>query len=466
MKSITGKLMSSVTLLILLFISLIYGANLFFLDDYFLLKTKASFEKEYYELMEAYGSGSIDFLALIRTRTGETGMKFTVSDSDRNILYISTPEFRTGNRYRLPREKAESIGRIGDTYFYGIIERDQSGKKEILLSGFISRDAILFITLPLEHLKTNVSISNQFILIIGSLVFIFFLIVTWLFSRSTVKPVKELIDLSGRIAMLDFSRPYSGNRGDEIDELGLSLNSTALQLEQTIENLKNEMTLQKRFLASVSHELKSPIGLIRGYSEALNMICTEEDGDIKNYSGIILSESDRMTGLINDLLLLLKMNSTSFVLEKSEFDLVKTVKSVIKKYDIKMKMISDRIDLVCPVSLPVFADESRLVQAIENILNNALMYGEEHSTISVEISAQSGMVSIRITNLGHNIPEDQLPHLFDPFYSADMAGSRDGTGTGLGLSIVKSIIDNHNGNCMIENTDKGVSVLMRIPDEM
>ncbi|MDC7219477.1 MAG: HAMP domain-containing sensor histidine kinase [Spirochaetales bacterium] len=462
MKSVARKLMAGVSLLFLSLILLIYWGNLFFLDDYYQFRTKGQFEEESRYLTEVFKDNEGNFQGLLQNRSPETGMKYIVSDRGGLIHYNSIPEFRTGGKLRLPRDLSDRVDSVKEDEFYGIIERENSGKKEILLISPLSHNRILLITTPLEHLKTNARIANQFLLIIGSMVFLISLIITWYFTRTVVRPVKELTRFSERIEHLDFSQPYENERDDEIGRLGTSLNRTADTLEKTIGDLKEKMVLQKRFLASISHELKSPVALIRGYSEALELRGAEKE-EREEYIGIITAESDRLNLLINDLLQLERMEQVDFSLVKEEFDLAETIQGIVKKHELLLEKHRLSLEWNPPEKIFVQGDVKRLTQAVDNLLNNAIKHCPDQGSIKIDLAREEDRVSLNLFNEGEPIPEPHLDHLFEPFYSAHEDRERGKTGSGLGLSIVQRIVEKHGGSCLIENATGGVRVSLVLP---
>lgn len=463
MNSIGTRLMIGVSLLFLLLILLIYCANLFFLDDYYLLQTKGQFEEESRYLLLHYGDRQTNFLNILRNRSSETGLKYMVSDKEKIIIFHSAPEFRTEVKIRLSKQMIDITNRRNTNQFYGIVQRENSKTKDIVLAENLSRNEVLFITLPLENLKTNARIANQFLLIIGTFVFLLSLLITRFFARTVVKPVEELTLLSSRIENLDFSQRYRGKRDDEIGRLGMSLNKTSGKLEKTIGELKEEMVLQKRFLASISHELKSPVALIRGYSEAMNLPGMESQSNSREFTDIIISESDRLNLLINDLLQLVQMDSVTFSLSKRDFNLVETIEGIIRKNDLPIKKHHYTLEWNHPETVFLMGDEKRLTQAVDNLLSNAVKHCPEDGRITINLVDREDGLHLEIINDGDAIPEEHREHLFEPFYSAHSGREREKTGSGLGLSIVRSIIEKHSGSCDIENTEKGVRVSFFIP---
>jgi two-component system, OmpR family, sensor histidine kinase VanS len=456
MRSLSAKWMLTVVVLIALMISLILAANIFFLEDYYVYKTKSVFQTEYEILSEQYKPQNRDFLDIIRERSAETGLKYLVSDRNYAIVMSSVPEFRQEDLQKLSRDKREILDNLKSEIFYGSVSRETSSKSDVMFVSRLKRDTFLFVIKPMEQLKDNATIANDFLIFMGVITLFLSVFLTYLVAQKAVKPIVEITGISRRIAALDFSQKYQGKSKDEIGILGDSINHISGELDKTINNLKKEMELQKRFLASVSHEFKTPVGLIRGYSESLNLDMAQSEEERKEFSEIIISEADRLNDLVSDLLLLIRIDSTSFHLSKSDFDLSETIRSIKEKYEKISNNKKYALKLSIPETFTYHGDEKRITQVLENLLNNAIRHCVTESEIIISLIKEEERILLSIYNDGSPIPDGQLHHIFDPFYSIHDSRSRDKSGTGLGLSIIKSIVEKHGGTCSLINQNKGV----------
>jgi len=464
MRSLSAKWMLTVVLLISLMISLILAANIFFLEDYYVYKTKSVFQNEFEILSDLYNPHNRDFLNIIRERSAETGLKYLVSKPNFTIIMSSIPEFRKEGQQKLSKDKREILDKLGNETYYGSVKRENSSKSDVLLVSPLNRDTFLFIVKPMEQLKDNAAIANDFLLFMGTITLLLSVFLTYLVAQKAVKPIVEITGISRKIAVLDFSQKYTGQSKDEIGILGDSINHISEELDKTINHLNKEMELQKRFLASVSHEFKTPVGLIRGYSESLNLDMAQSEEERKEFSEIIISEADRLNDLVSDLLLLIRMDSTSFHLSKCDFDLSETIRSIKRKYEQIQNIKKIHFKLTIPENHIFHGDEKRITQVIENLLNNAIRHCISESEIILSLIIEKEQILLSIYNKGPFIPDEQLHHIFDPFYSIHDSRSRDKSGTGLGLSIVKSIVEKHGGTCSIINENNGVCAELILPE--
>ena len=296
------------------------------------------------------------------------------------------------------------------------------------------------------------------------------LIITFISARKIVKPILEITKITTKIANLDFSERYLGKSKDEVGILGNKVNIISEKLNLTIRNLKianeklqNEMKLQKRFLMSISHEFKTPVGLIRGYSESIQMGMAKNDKDLVEFSEIIIQEADKLTYLISDIIYLIRLGSESFRINAKNFNLSLLLKNILlkfsktpekEKYDLKYNIIDGII---------FYGDEARITQVIENLLSNAIRHVHKNGTITVNLEKIENKIKFEITNTGYQILDNDLSYLFNPFYTTDISRSKSKSGTGLGLSIAKSIVEKHSGKIGVYNIENGVTFWIEFP---
>ena len=223
-------------------------------------------------------------------------------------------------------------------------------------------------------------------------------------------------------------------------------------------------TMRKRFVADVSHELKTPITSILGYADTL--IENEVDDDTnKKFLERISSEAQRMSILVSDLLTLSRYDTAKAKIEKTEFNLGELVKYTFDGLDIEMKKKNQTGECFVTSNVPlVYADKNGIQRVIINILTNAIKYTGENGIIKVYVGFVYNDAYIKIIDNGIGIPKEDLDKIFERFYRVDKARTREMGGTGLGLSIAKEILDQNNSMIDIKSEEgKGTEVVIRIP---
>ena len=223
-------------------------------------------------------------------------------------------------------------------------------------------------------------------------------------------------------------------------------------------------SMRKRFVADVSHELKTPITSIMGYADTL--IENEIDGEIsKKFLERISTEAQRMARLVSDLLTLSRYDTSKVKIEKTEFDLGELVKYTFEGLDLEMKKKKQSGECFVTSDVPlVYADKNGIERVVLNILTNAIKYTPEEGSVKVYVGFVYNDAYIKIIDTGIGIPKEDLDKIFERFYRVDKARTREMGGTGLGLSIAKEILDQNGGMIDIKSeVGKGTEVVIRIP---
>ena len=285
---------------------------------------------------------------------------------------------------------------------------------------------------------------------------------SFVFSKKMTDPILELKEITQRISLLDFNIKFEKERKDEIGELGYAINKMGGTLEKNIdeinkvnkklmEDIENEKRLdklRKEFIASVSHELKTPIAIIQGYAQGLmeNIAETEEDRNF--YCEIIVEESLKMDSLVKELLLITQMDSGYFKIEKEKVNLYQMIKDIRDKYSSKNR----EIKYIGEKDIFAYCDEKYIDRVLENLVVNALKYSTGDREVTITVDDIENKYKIIISNESENLSEDDLENIWTPFYRVNKARDRDGHG--LGLAIVRGILENHKSAFGVYITEK------------
>ena len=210
---------------------------------------------------------------------------------------------------------------------------------------------------------------------------------------------------------------------------------------------------QKKIVANVSHDFRSPLTSIKGYVEAM------ADGTIPpemygKYLNIILFETERLTDLTSDLLTLNEFDTKELLLSKAEFDIQEVIKNTAASFEAVCtpKHISIEL-LLMPGIIRVYADRRKIQQVLYNLIDNAIKFSENDSSVTVEVTLKNEKAFISVKDHGIGIPRKDLNKIWERFYKSDLSRGKDKKGTGLGLSIVKEVIQAHNENINVISTE-------------
>ena len=337
-----------------------------------------------------------------------------------------------------------------------------AGIKRVWDISKLNNDDLLILAKPMSGIRESVAIANQFYAFSGLAILLMGIIVILIFIRKITKPVIEINNVAEGISKLDFSKRIDYNSQDELGNLAKSINNISEELSASISSLQLDVKRRKQLVRNISHELRTPIGVIKGYAEGLKFGVAEDREKAQKYCTVIASECDRMNDMVKELLELSALEE-SIKLEPSGFDAGDLINSVVDKFTPVLKDRNIILTNACTKGIMIDADYELLERAISNYLNNAINHVDEKGQITISNSLNEDAAVISVFNTGNHISENDIKNIWDVFYKVDKARSREYGGFGLGLSIVKSIIEAHQGSCGVKNVKDGVEFFITLP---
>nr|WP_020424559.1 ATP-binding protein [Anoxybacillus sp. ST70] len=292
-------------------------------------------------------------------------------------------------------------------------------------------------------------------LVVG-IVSVFLTILTMFFlSRVITIPLIRMKQATEKLSKGDFSVRLQVKGEDELAQLGKAIQTLATDLEY----LKKE---RNEFLASISHELRTPLTYVKGYADVARRPNIAEEERAK-YLSIIYEEAEHMQKLVKDLFELAKMDQHSFQIKKEPTSLCLFLKKIYEKMYPAFHTKNMSLVYRCEENVTVHIDQQRFEQVMMNLLDNALKYSRQGSTVSIDVKTEKKNVILIISDEGIGIPKKDLPHIFERFYRVDKSRSRTGGGTGLGLAIAKEIVEAHGGSIHATSEfGKGTSIIITL----
>ncbi|MHB8330118.1 MAG: sensor histidine kinase, partial [Acidimicrobiales bacterium] len=287
----------------------------------------------------------------------------------------------------------------------------------------------------------------------------------WWIVRRGLRPLDDMAATAGAIAAGDLSRrvPDAGGRS-EVGRLGVALNAMLGDIERAFAARAASEDRLRRFLADASHELRTPLTSIRGYAEIFDRGARDRPEDLATSMRHIRAEADRMSELVNDLLLLARLDRER-PLQREQLDLTEVVGAAV---DAARVSSPDRsIAMHAPAPVPVVGDASRLRQVADNLLANAARHTPPGTPVEVlvevraEVDGPGALLEIR--DHGPGIEAAQQAHIFEPFHRADPSRARATGGVGLGLAIVSAIARAHHGDVGVRSNGSGATFWVRLP---
>ena len=329
--------------------------------------------------------------------------------------------------------------------FFDSFENDVLSVIAPITSDFKIRGYVV-IHLPMESIRAdangmlNISYMLLVILIVLSLIILLF------FTEYVYRPLRHIIAAAEQYALGNMHYPISIEREDELGYLSASLGYMA----ETIARAEDD---QKKIIANVSHDFRSPLTSMRGFLEAM-LDGTIPPDRYEHYLKVVLGETERLTKLTNGLLTLNNLNTGGILLQRTDFDINAVIRSVGASFEQTCRDRRIRIQLVLTGRiLYVNADLEKIQQVLYNLVDNALKFSRTDSEVTIDTTEKGDTVFVSVRDSGIGIPKNDQSLIWDRFYKTDLSRGKDKKGTGLGLSIVREIIRAHDENINLVSTE-------------
>ena len=452
--------------------------NMTFLEPYYIQNKEKSF-REMYE--------TLNQVAQDQSYSDEEVSSDVAKQAERNNLSFLIIDETTGNKYTnvynqemlfnqllgyVINQSQQNAEILESTDAYQMLQaKDPWNETEYLVMWWNFEDGSQFLMRsPLESMRESAAISNRFLIYIGSVLILAAGALVWYFSKKLTDPIRELANLSDKMANLDFEAKYTSGGKNEIGELGANFNRMSSRLESTISELKKANNsllkdieqkekmeeMRNEFLGNVSHELKTPIALIQGYAEGLKDGVNDDAESRDFYCDVIMDEAMKMNQMVKNLLTLNQLEFGDEDISFERFDLAALIRGVLQSMEILAQQ--DELKIIFRQESPVYvwADEFKTEQVVRNYVSNAFHHASGDKVIEVKIQKEGKKARTSVFNTGTPIPEEDLKHIWEKFYKVDKAHTREYGGNGIGLSIVKAIMESFHQEYGVKNYDNGV----------
>ncbi len=456
-----------------------YLINTFFLKEYYFVQKQEVLKDSYRilnEQMDENGRISDDELQHFIEYCNINGVMFLVADRNYQMVLgmKDNAAIMIGrlNGYSFGIDRDVTI--LEQTERYTIQEKYDTALNLNYLEmwGMLDPGFYFILRINMEGISESVRIANEFMKWICLCGIIIAFAIGTMISNRVSRPIRELTELSKRMANLDFDVKYTSGGSNEVGQLGAHFNQMSERLEETysklltannelqndLENREKMDVMRKEFLSNVSHELKTPIALIQGYAEGLQE-CINDDPESRDfYCEVIMDEASKMNGIVQKLLTLnqLEFGNDQVIMER--FDIAELIQNKIQSVMILAQQKNAVIRYFGSEIQPVWGDEYKIEEVLTNYLSNALNHvdGEKNIEVRVKEKKEDSVVRVSVFNTGTEIPELDLERIWDKFYKVDKARTREYGGSGVGLSIVKAIMESFHQKYGVENRGNGV----------
>lgn len=298
----------------------------------------------------------------------------------------------------------------------------------------------IFVNSPVELLDSTVNVLKRQFGLLTLLVFSVATLIALVLSRRLAHPIIHLTQSARKLALGDYGTGFEGTGYQEVQELAETLNYATSEFKKTDE-------LRRDLVANVSHDIKTPLTMIKAYAEMIQDISGDNPEMRNTHLRVIVEETNRLERLINDMLTLSKYESEVFNIKESRFNLRRHIDNTVNLFqvlDVDFRVQVDR-------DIFVFADEIKMGQVLYNYINNATKFVGKDNTIRIKASLQKDEVIVSVEDRGAGIEKDVLDHIWDRYYKIDKNYTRSDSSSGLGLAIVKAICDATSSRYWVES---------------
>ena len=399
----------------------------------------------------------------IRVTTGDLTLPALPSDYYIAILDSQGNQFlglvsATGGGRQVPNFStltSEKVLEIGGVPFDAEVEVDGPDQDwRVVALPLQNANGSVVVGLPTN---TNRQIINEYGVIGGRFgVLLLFLsgLAIWLTITSALRPLNEVERTAEAVKSGKFSSRLVQHHGKtEIGRINRALNSMLDSIESAVRGKDKTLSQMRRFVSDASHELRTPLVTVRGYAELYRMGAIKSKQDLAEAMGRIESEAIRMSGLVESLLTLTRMDELENM-KKKPSDLIDLAQASVKDASVAHQEISFRVSTEMKTCI-LEIDGDRIKQVLTNLLANASRFAPKSSEVTVEIKDLGESIRVSIIDRGEGVPESLREKIFDRFYRIDNSRNRETGGSGLGLAIAKSIIDAHGGKIWVDQTPGG-----------
>lgn len=385
----------------------------------------------------------------------ENSLLVYITDKAGNIIY-SADEYKSNySDNENPYHKGEKLNYQKSVYrslpdgysdFLKTLEKENGvmeyqTETHYIYGKYLQNDMVLYVSTTLDAVGPAADIIRIQLLWVSALSVVTAVIIACFISEKFAKPISALSEQAKKLGSKNFSCEFEEGFCTEIDELENVLADTNKKLVQA-------KTYQQELLANVSHDLRTPLTMIRGYAESIKDFGDDEKQRISD-SNIIIRETDRLTELVNEILEYSELQANGERTNFTDVDFSSLVKKVIKQFEPLFQTQGGKIESTLTENLSVTGNFRQLERVVYNLLDNAIRHTGESKKITVILKKENENVLLSVRDYGNGIPQEEIPHIWERYYTYRQR-NRQGV-LGLGLAIVKHIVNIHGGSCNVES---------------
>lgn len=427
----------SATIMIILWLLQIVFLNSFYTN----MKTN-EIEEVGNQLVEEYGSDN--FTEILNTTSLREGIAIHILDEQGNVLYPLENILEIINPQRVDFDVfvtfLNNLFQSEDNYVVYTRDDPRFSNPTLVYGAILENEAtnnyFLYIYSILEPVDSTVNVLQNQLIVIIVISLILSVGISFIISRRIIKPIVEITDSATKLGKGELDVTFKKGDYTEIDNLSDTLNLTSMELQRTDE-------LRRDLIANVSHDLKTPLTVIKSYGEMIRDISGDNKEKRDKHIETIIEETDKLSHLVNDMLDLSKMEAGLYDLNIEEFNIRELTEKTLERfsYFVDKEGYSFKINSI-ETSI-VKGDKEKIEQVIYNLISNAINYSTDNKEISINIKDVKKQIKFEVVDKGQGISPEEMNSIWDRYYRVGKDHKRTNVGTGIGLSIVKTILESH-----------------------
>lgn len=438
------------------------------INDIYIGFEKRELKKEYLLIKDAYNNEKK--LINLLYNANNNGIKIKILDSSYNVIYTIFNDKMSSMFTNLDLMLLSKLG-PNQNKIITLKNYEKSGY-DLHLVGRVDNNYVILST-SIESIKKDAKTTTIILIITSVFSLVILTIISYFISKVFSKKINEIKEVTEDISNLKFDKKIEVNTNDELGDLFDNVNKMSSKLEESINKLedanvklKNDLIekekqeeARKKLIANISHEFKTPLTIISGYSQL--MLDDVKNPENKKNMELIISESERLSELVHEFLELSRLESGNINLKKVDVNVKEIIVSELDKLAMKIKEKKIKVETKFIGNQIIKADKKQFAKVIENILTNAIKFVKNDNVIRIKTYNKYDYFYYEVYNSGDNIKDGDLENIFNSYYKDK--STRNKEGTGLGLTIVKAIVNLHSGICTVKNVKDGVKFIISIP---
>ena len=419
-------------------LAMVWFLQIFFLNNYYEQMKVRETGNVAYRIAASYQSGG--HRQMIETATevsSNDDIYISATYANGETIYSSPGTYNYASEIDTVREDLSASGKDSVS---AIISSDAASRNVLVNAQYLDKgkSEILFLFSPLYPVQSTINILTNQLTYITLIAFFMAFVLAYFLSVHITEPISSIIKSARKLSEGQYGisfraeKPYS-----EIEDLANTLNRTSQELERSI-------NLQKDLIANMSHDLRTPLTMVKSYAEMVRDLSGDDPDKRTEHLNVIIDEADRLNQLVGDILAISAMSSGEMSLEESVLDIKETVESALAPYRLLEESEGYRFEFHCKERILVRGDQAKITQVLSNLITNAIKYCGSDKRVIITLRRINKVMRCEISDHVAGIKSDELPYIWKRYFKSSSNHARATAGTGLGLSIVNEILTLHN----------------------